>query len=75
MFGAASEPGKACLEALNKLVKMVPSGSVTPASERNNLEQQLQRNSQANQQMMALKQQQAQGGQPGAGGPPGAKAA
>lgn len=62
MFGAASDPGKACLDALNKLVKYVPAGSVTPASQRNNIEQMAMRNTQQNQQMQALKQQAAQGG-------------
>ncbi len=69
MFGAASEPGKACLDALNKLVKFVPAGSVTPASERANIENMAMKNTQQNQQMQALRQQQmqkAQGAQQGA---------
>lgn len=57
MFGAASEPGKACLDALNKLVKLVPAGSVSPASEKSNIENMAMRNTQANQQMQAIKQQ------------------
>lgn len=69
MFGAASEPGKAVLKALSDLVKLVPSGAVTPASERNNIEQMASRNTQQNQQMQALKQQQG-GGQPQAQQPP-----
>lgn len=77
MFGAASEPGKACLDALTKLVKLVPAGSVTPASQKNNIEQMAMRNVKDNQQMQALQQQRMQGGQQGAGGPPqpGAQAA
>ena len=58
MFGAASDPGKACLDALNKLVKHVPPGSSTPASERANIEQRAMKNVQDNQQLMALRQQQ-----------------
>jgi hypothetical protein len=56
------------------LVKYVPSGSVTPASAKNNIEQMAMKNAQQNQQMQALKAQQAggqqPGGQPGAAGPP-----
>lgn len=58
LLGAATDPGKACLDALNKLVKFVPPGSVTPATERNNIEQRMMNNTQANQQMMALRQMQ-----------------
>lgn len=61
MFGAASEPGKACLDALNKLVKLVPAGSVTPASERANLENRAMKQVQENQQVQALRQMQMQG--------------
>ena len=64
--GAASEIGRACLEALNKLVKLVPAGSNTPASSKNNIEQMAMKNQQQNQQMQALKAQSAGGGQPGA---------
>lgn len=66
LAGAASDVGRACLEALNKLVKLVPAGSVTPAAGKNNIEQMAMRNTQQNQQMQAIRQQ-AQGGQPGAG--------
>ena len=69
MFGAASAPGKAVLDALNKLVKLVPAGSVTPAAQKNNIEQMAMRNTRDNQQMQALQQQRTQGapgqGQPG----------
>ena len=41
--GAGSDVGKAVLEALNKLVKFVPAGSVTPAAQKNSLES-MQRN-------------------------------
>jgi hypothetical protein len=65
MAGATTDIGKACLEALNKLVKFVPAGSVNPAAEKNNIEQMAMKNAQQNQQMQALKQQamQGQGGQ------------
>ena len=69
MAGAASDIGKACLEALNKLVKFVPAGSVSPAAEKNNIEQMAMKNAQQNQQMQALKAQSAGGGQPGAAPP------
>ena len=61
MAGATTDIGKACLDALNKLVKFVPAGSVSPASAKNNIEQMAMKNAQQNQQMQALKQQ--QGGQ------------
>jgi hypothetical protein len=60
MAGATTDIGKACLDALNKLVKFVPAGSVSPASAKNNIEQMAQNNAQANMQMQALKQQRAQ---------------
>jgi hypothetical protein len=69
MAGAASEIGKAALEALNKLVKLVPAGSVTPAAQKNNIEAMAMKNAQQNQQMQALKQQRMQEGQ-GGGQPP-----
>ena len=71
MSGATSEVGQAALKMLNIGVKLVPPGSVSPASAKNNIEQMAMRNAQANQQMQALKQQQqgGQGGQPGAQAP------
>jgi hypothetical protein len=71
MFGAGSEPGKAVLEALNKLAKHVPSGSVTPGAERTNIDRMAMQNAQNNSAMQRMRQQQA-GGQ---GGAPGAAAA
>ena len=65
MAGATTEIGKACLEALNKLVKYVPAGSVNPAAQKNNIEQMAMKNTQQNAQMQALKQQRMQGGQGG----------
>jgi hypothetical protein len=64
LAGAASPIGKACLEALNKLVKFVPAGSVTPAAAKNNINQMAMQNAQQNQQMQALRQQSMQGQQP-----------
>ena len=63
MLGAGSEPGKAVLEALGKLAKHVPSGSVTPGAERAGLEKAMMQNSQNNQAIQRMRQQQAQGGQ------------
>ena len=68
MAGATSEIGKACLDALNKLVKYVPAGSVNPAQQKNQIESMAMKNAQQNQQMQALKAQRMQseqgGGQP-----------
>lgn len=71
MAGATTDIGKACLDALNKLVKYVPPGSVNPAQQKNNIEQMAMKNAQQNQQMQALKAQRMGGqGQPGAAQPP-----
>jgi hypothetical protein len=76
--GAGSDVGKAVLDALNKLVKFVPNGSVTPAAQKNSIEAQQRQMAQNNQQMQAvqaMRQKMAQGGgQPG-GGQPGMGAA
>ena len=61
LAGATSEVGQAALKMLNIGVKLVPAGSVTPASAKNNIEQMAMKNAQQNQQMQALKAQ--QGGQ------------
>jgi hypothetical protein len=63
LFGAGTEPGKAVLEALTKLVKLVPPGSVNPASQKNNIEQMAMRNTRDNAQMQALQAQRMQGAQ------------
>ena len=76
--GAGSDIGKAVLESLNKLVKFVPAGSVTPAAQKNSIEAQQRQMAQGNQQMQAIqamRQKMAQGGGQGAGGPPGMGAA
>ena len=77
MSGATSEVGQAALKMLNIGVKLVPAGSVTPAAQKNNIEQMAMKNTQQNQQMQALKQQrmQGEGGQGGGAQPPGAQAA
>ncbi len=54
--GASSDIGKAVLECLNKLVKFVPAGSVTPAAQKNNIEAQQRQAAQNNQQMQAIQQ-------------------
>ena len=73
MTGASSELGQALFDVMKKLMKFVPAGSVSPAANKNNIEQMAMRNAQQNQQMQALKAQQAQGGQQGgqAGAQPG----
>lgn len=72
LFGSTSEPGKAVMECLKKLAPFVPAGSVSPAAERNSLQQQMEKNAQNNQQMAAMRQGGPQGGQPPGGAPGGA---
>jgi hypothetical protein len=75
MLGASSEPGKAVLDCLNKLVKFVPNGSVTPAAQKNSIEAQQRQMAQNNQHAQALAQMRAKGAQGGGGQPqPGAAA-
>lgn len=66
LAGAGSEVGKDILKALNMLVKHVPSGSVTPADQKAELERRSMQNTQNNAQMQSLRQSQQapQGGQP-----------
>ena len=63
LAGATSEVGQAALKMLNIGVKLVPAGSVTPASAKNGIENMAMKNAQQNQQMQALKAQQAGGAQ------------
>lgn len=56
MAGATSDVGRAVLEAMNKLTKLVPSGSVTPAAQRNSLEATARSNAQNNQQATMLRE-------------------
>jgi hypothetical protein len=62
--GAGSDIGKAVLDALSKLVKFVPSGSVTPAAQKNAIEAQMRQHAQGNQQMQAIQQMRQQQAQP-----------
>lgn len=62
-LGVQSDAGQAVLKALNSLAKYVPGGSVSPASEKNQIEQMAMKNAQNNQQMQMLKQQQGAQGQ------------
>lgn len=76
MVGAASPLGKQLLDVLNKLVKMAPAGTTSPAAEKDMIQQMAMRNTQnqaAQQQLMAARQQGAGGGgpAPAAGAPPG----
>ena len=64
MFGSGSEPGKAVLEALNKLAKHVPSGASTPGAERTNIDRMAMKNASNNSAMQQMRQQQAGGGGP-----------
>ncbi len=67
-LGASSDAGKAVLDCLNKLVKFVPNGSVTPAAQKNSIEAQQRQQAMGNQQMQAIQQMRQQGAQqqPGA---------
>lgn len=67
LVGATSETGQQLLKALNVLVKMVPAGTVSPASEKNMLEQAQMRNTQNMAQSQQLKQQRM--APPGGGAP------
>ena len=69
MVGAGSDLGKDILKIINIAAKHVPPGAVSPAGERNTLEQMQMKNAQNGQQMAQLR-----GGQPGAGAPPGGAA-
>ena len=74
--GAGSDVGKAVLESLNKLVKFVPAGSVTPAAQKNSIEAMQRQAAERNQQAAALQAMRQQG--PGGGqaqGQPGQAAA
>lgn len=64
LVGVNTEPGKDILKAIQSLAKHVPPGAVTPAGEKQQLENMALRNAQNNQQMQMLRQQQAGGGQP-----------
>ena len=59
-----SDIGKDILKAINMLVKHVPSGAVTPADEKANLERMQMQNTQNGQMQQQMKAGAAQGGQP-----------
>jgi len=61
-LGVGSDPGKDVLKAISSLAKHVPPGAVTPAGEKNQLEQMQLKNAHNNQQMQAMRAQQMQGG-------------
>jgi hypothetical protein len=63
MVGATSDIGKGVLELLNKAVKLVPSGSSSPAADRNTIDQMAMKNAE-NAKMSQQLQQQGAGGQP-----------
>lgn len=71
--GASSDVGKAILECLNKLVKFVPAGSVTPAAQKNSIESMQRNATQNNAQMQALQKMRMGAG--GQGQAPGGQAA
>lgn len=66
LAGVTTELGIAVLDTLKKLVKFVPPGSITPAAEKNQIEQMMMKNVANNQQVQALRQSQ-MSGMPGAG--------
>ena len=74
-LGASSDACKAVLDCLNKLVKFVPSGSVTPAAQKNSIEAQQRQMAQNNQQMQAVQQMRQKGAAPQGAPQPGAGAA
>jgi hypothetical protein len=72
LVNASSDIGQFLLDTIKKGAKFIPAGAVTPASERNNLEQTAMKQGQNNQMMQQLKQM----GQPQGGAqPPQPKAA
>jgi hypothetical protein len=73
LAGATSEMGMAIMDMIKKGSKFVPQGSVTPAAEKNQIDNMAMKNTQNNQQMQAIMAQRAQ---PAAGGQaPGQEAA
>ena len=72
MVGATSEVGKAVLDALGKLAKHIPTGAVSPASQRNVIQdmmQKAQQNGQMQQQLDKSRAQPPGPAQAGAGAP------
>ena len=75
LAGATSEMGMAIMDMIKKGSKFVPQGSVTPAGEKNQIDNMAMKNQQNNQQMQAIMAQKAQAGAQGGapGGQPGAE--
>lgn len=72
LFGASTPEGQDVVKALTMLARHVPPGAVTPAAERNSLQQMALQNQQRAAMMQKLQAAQAQGA---AGQQPGAAAA
>ena len=70
MLGASSEAGQMVLDFLKKLGKLMPDGSVTPAAEKNVMEQQMLKAAQQAQMIQQIRAQQAQQAQGGGQGAP-----
>lgn len=64
MLGTGSEPWKKINKIVDDLAKLVPPGTMSPAVNRNQLEQTAMKQGQNNQQMQMLKQMQAKQMQP-----------
>ena len=64
MVGVGSDPGKDILKAITSLSKHVPPGSVSPGSERNDLQTALAKNTANSAQMQQMRQQMPQQAQP-----------
>jgi hypothetical protein len=69
MAGATSELGMAIMDMIKKGSKFVPEGSVTPAAEKNQIDNMAMKNTQNNAQMQAIMAQKAAGAAQG-GAPP-----
>jgi hypothetical protein len=57
MLGSTSPNGKIIVDVLQKLTKLVPPGSASPAGTKNHVENLALQNAQQSQQMQALRQQ------------------
>jgi hypothetical protein len=66
--GAQSELGIMLYKFIPKLAEMIPPGAVSPAGQKNELENQQLRNAQQGQQVQQLRQSMAAGGGAGGGG-------
>ncbi len=62
LAGATSEMGMAIMDMIKKGSKFVPQGSVTPAAEKNQIDNMAMKNTQNNAQMQAIMAQKQQGG-------------